>query len=244
MQQQVAKYTLLIIGLVFLFTGIAASATPVRNFTLKITNNSNNRNAQLTGTIVAEESGIPLAHGQFTINGQTFEIDNGKVHIEDVPVGKHRVTIDGPYRKTTETVVTINNGHNELELAVDSVVNQAEIDMLARITRAEAEGESLQGQIAVAASVLNRVNSSRYPTTVRDVVYQRVNGRYQYSPVRDGRIRLAPRATNYQAAYHALAGEDPSYGATGFFAPAKTRDRWVRSQPVTTRIGGHTFFKY
>ncbi|HHX87085.1 MAG TPA: spore cortex-lytic enzyme, partial [Firmicutes bacterium] len=34
------------------------------------------------------------------------------------------------------------------------------------------------------------------------------------------------------------------YGATGFYNPAKTTNQWVRSQPVTTVIGNHIFFKY
>lgn len=116
--------------------------------------------------------------------------------------------------------------------------------MLAKITRAEAEGETEQGRVAVAATILNRVLSNRYPNTVQEVVYQKESGRYQYSPVYDGRINVTPRKQDYNAAYLALAGNDPTYGATGFYNPAKTRDRWVRSHPVTTQIGGHTFFRY
>ena len=42
----------------------------------------------------------------------------------------------------------------------------------------------------------------------------------------------------------AIAGWDPSYGATGFFAPAKVgSSSWVRTRPVTVNIGNHRFFK-
>jgi N-acetylmuramoyl-L-alanine amidase len=84
--------------------------------------------------------------------------------------------------------------------------------------------------------------SPNYPATVTEVVYQRISGRYQYSPVADGRIKLEPNEKAWRAAYAALAGWDPTEGATGFFNPAKTRDRWVHSRPATTQIGGHVFF--
>ncbi|MEW6233603.1 MAG: cell wall hydrolase, partial [Chloroflexota bacterium] len=56
-----------------------------------------------------------------------------------------------------------------------------ELDLLARLVQAEAGGEPYQGQVAVAASVLNRVRDSRYPNTIHGVIYQVVNGIYQYS---------------------------------------------------------------
>jgi N-acetylmuramoyl-L-alanine amidase len=66
---------------------------------------------------------------------------------------------------------------------------------------------------------------------------------YQYSPVLDGRINLPADRTSFQAVYDALAGWDPSGGATGFYNPRKTSNQWVRSRPVTTTIGRHVFFR-
>ena len=240
MQRKFAKLSLLVIGFVFVFTGLAASA----NFTLNLRTSSNAGAATVTGNITATESNLPLATGTIIVDGQHIDIIDGQFVIEDILAGDHQASIDGPYRKQKNTILRVKPGDNEIHIAVNTSVPQAEIDMLARITRAEAEGESRQGQVAVAATVLNRVLSDRYPAGIREVVYQVDSGRYQYSPVRDGRINLQPRASDYIAAHKALAGHDPSLGATGFFNPAKTRDRWVRSQPVTTVIGGHRFFSY
>lgn len=55
----------------------------------------------------------------------------------------------------------------------------------------EAQGESLEGQLAVAEVVLNRRRSPRYPNTVCAVVRQRG----QFSFVRGGRIPRADRRT-------------------------------------------------
>lgn len=120
----------------------------------------------------------------------------------------------------------------------------AELELFARLVHAEAAGEPYQGQVAVAATVLNRLRSKRFPNTLSGVIYQVESGRYQYSPVLDGRINLPAGESAKKAVKEALAGADPSGGATGFYNPAKTGNAWVRRQPVTTVIGSHVFFQY
>ncbi len=119
----------------------------------------------------------------------------------------------------------------------------AEMDLLARLVRAEAGGEIYSGQVAVAASVLNRVKDSRYPNSVSGVIYQVSGGYYQYCPVENGAINIPAGETARQAVRDAVNGSDPSLGATGFYNPRKTTNQWVRSQPVTTVIGNHVFFR-
>ena len=119
----------------------------------------------------------------------------------------------------------------------------ADLDLFARIVHAESEGEPFQGQVAVAASILNRIRSTRYPNTMPGVVNQKSNGYFQYSPVLDGRINRPASESAKKAVQEALNGNDPSGGALGFFNPAKTSNQWVRSQLVTTTIGSHVFFK-
>jgi N-acetylmuramoyl-L-alanine amidase len=118
-----------------------------------------------------------------------------------------------------------------------------EIDLFARLVHAEAVGESYEGQVAVAASVLNRLRSSRYPNTISAVIYQISGGKYQYSPVLDGRINRPAGSSARKAVEDAINGWDPSYGASGFYNPRKTSNQWVRKQPVTRAIGQHVFFR-
>ena len=122
-------------------------------------------------------------------------------------------------------------------------VSTAEFDLLARLVQAESGGEPYVGQVAVAAAVLNRVDSPRFPNTITAVIYQVTNGYYQYSPVLDGRINLPASDSARRATAEAISGADPSLGATGFYNPRKTTNQWVRSQPVTTTIGNHVFFR-
>lgn len=48
----------------------------------------------------------------------------------------------------------------------------AEIELLALVTMAEAEGEPVEGKRLVIDTVLNRVDSPRWPNTISEVIYQ------------------------------------------------------------------------
>lgn len=140
-------------------------------------------------------------------------------------------------------IVGTNAGQTNLPARGNRTFSASELDLLARLVQAEAGGESYQGQVAVAATILNRLDSPRFPNTISGVVYQVVNGYYQYSPVLDGRINQPATDSARRAAAEAISGADPSWGATGFYNPRKTTNQWVRQQPVTVTIGNHVFFK-
>ena len=114
-------------------------------------------------------------------------------------------------------------------------VSRTDLDWLARLVWAEAEGEPYQGQVAVAAVILNRVRHPSFPNTIRGVIFQPG----QFETVQNGRIyRPAPQIA-LRAAQDAVNGWDPSYGAIFFFNPAKTNNRFLWSRPVTVTIGRH-----
>lgn len=122
--------------------------------------------------------------------------------------------------------------------------SQADLTLLARLVTAEAGAEPYNGQVAVAASVLNRVRSNNYPNTIPGVIYQVVDGRfYQYCPVQNGTINNTPTLSARRAVNDAVAGIDPSRGAIGFYNPRNTSNRWVLSRPITAVIGNHVFYR-
>ncbi|HBE79222.1 MAG TPA: cell wall hydrolase [Firmicutes bacterium] len=121
-------------------------------------------------------------------------------------------------------------------------LSQSDLNLLACLVTAESDGEPFEGQVAVAATILNRLRDPLYPKTIAGIIYQVDNGRYQYSPVLDGRINGTASASAYRAVQLACSGWDPSNGANGFYNPAKTSNQWVVSQPVTITIGNHVFF--
>ena len=111
--------------------------------------------------------------------------------------------------------------------------------LLARLVDGEARGEPYKGQVAVAAVVLNRVKSSKFPNSVSGVIYQ--SG--AFSVVSDGQINLTPDETAIKAARDAMNGYDPTNGCLYYYNPAKTTNKWMLSKPVLLRIGNHAFFK-
>lgn len=107
--------------------------------------------------------------------------------------------------------------------------------LLAVLIYCEAGGEPYEGQVAVAAVVMNRVMSSRYPNTISGVIYQK----YQFSPVGSGRLAkyLAIGKTTkscYNAADAAMSG----YSNIG----KRTHFRTPIDGLVGIQIGGHIFY--
>lgn len=113
-----------------------------------------------------------------------------------------------------------------------------EKELLAKLVYAEARGEPLEGQIAVAAVVLNRVRSPLFPDTVGEVIYQPG----QFIPVEYDLLPSAACEICKEAVRRALQGEDPSGGALYFYNPTTSRqlDFW-RTKQVIKRIGNHNF---
>ena len=152
------------------------------------------------------------------------------------------------------TIVT-NHRNNEqavaiLPLAVEEnreeqgpqKYNGTDLDLLARLVSAEARGEPLEGQIAVANVVLNRVASNYFPDTITGVIYQQNKGRYQFCPVQDGSINEQPTKKAQEAARLALEGErtvPPE--ALYFYNPLWASSGWIKTRPVVKVIGTHVF---
>jgi len=113
----------------------------------------------------------------------------------------------------------------------------SDVDLLARVISAEARGEPYRGQVAVGAVILNRIESSQFPNSIPDIVYQP----RAFSSVDDGQIYMQASSSAVKAAYEALSGSDPSRGALYFFNPAKTSNKFIWSRPQITKIGNHIF---
>lgn len=119
---------------------------------------------------------------------------------------------------------------------------QAEVDLLARLIEAEAGGISYNAKVAVGAVVVNRVQSSDWPDTITDVIYQVINGYYQFSPVKNGFIKKPASSDSIKAAWAALYNSDPSKEAIFYFDDSST-NQWLWSKPVTVRIDNMIFAK-
>lgn len=62
--------------------------------------------------------------------------------------------------------------------------DEEEVYLLAKIAMCEAEGENIQTKTLVIMTVMNRVESSDFPDSIREVIFESKNDSYQFSPVR------------------------------------------------------------
>ena len=169
--------------------------------------------------------------------------------------GYYTGTVDGIYGNLTRKAVRYFQSRNGL--AVDGIVgpktaaalgislggsdnnsvSNNDLYLLAKCVYAEARGESYIGQVAVAAVILNRVESASFPNTIAGVIYQP----WAFTAVNDGQINLEPNQTAYNAARDALNGWDPTYGAIYYYNPKTASSKWIYNRKTTIEIGNHVF---
>lgn len=139
--------------------------------------------------------------------------------------------------KTTAAATTSRGTSSREQMSTD-------LYWLSRIINAEAEAEPYKGKVAVGNVIINRVNSSEFPDTVKGVIFEYYQGIPQFSPVADGTIYNEPNAESIAAAKEALNGTRPVGDCTYFFNPAKSAGTWiVKNKTYVTKIGNHVFYK-
>ncbi|QNK42617.1 spore cortex-lytic enzyme [Caproicibacter fermentans] len=112
-----------------------------------------------------------------------------------------------------------------------------DVNLLARVISAESRGEPYEGQVAVGAVILNRIQHPSFPNTLAGVIYQPG----AFSCLNDGGINAAVAASAYKAARDAINGWDPCGGAIYYYNPVKATSKWILSRPVIVVIGEHRF---
>lgn len=115
--------------------------------------------------------------------------------------------------------------------------SSSDLYLLAKTVYAEARGEPYEGQVAVAAVILNRVESPDFPNTIAEVIYQP----WAFTAVHDGQINLEPNETAYSAARDAMNGWDPTYGCLYYYNASTATSKWIFTRTTVVTIGKHVF---
>lgn len=121
-------------------------------------------------------------------------------------------------------------------------VDYKQLHCLEQVIYHEARGEPIMGQVAVGQVVLNRVNHSRYPTSICQVIYQPS----QFSYITGKKYKVS--ADVKEVALHVYLGlvDDITAGATMYYNPAlvQGKPRWDFAKlELVGRLANHVFYK-
>lgn len=117
-----------------------------------------------------------------------------------------------------------------------------DIYWLSRIVSSESGGESMEGKIAVANVVLNRVESPLFANNIYDVIFD-TNYGVQFTPIANGTIYNTPLGDSIIAAKRALLGENHAGGSLYFLNPKIASSFWiVNNRAFFKSIGNHDFY--
>ncbi len=196
-------------------------------------------------------SPVPTADALSKVGSRGNEVKAIQQELKDR--GLYSGDVDGIFGSATESAV--KRFQKQQGLTVDGIAgpqtlaklgitvgtipeaNEANVNLLARIISAEARGEPYEGQVAVGAVVLNRIEHPSFPDTLSGVIYQPG----AFTAITDGQFNEPIADSAYRAARDALNGLDPSGGAIYYYNPDKTSNQWIRTRPVIKRIGAHLF---
>ena len=177
--------------------------------------------------------------------------------------------VDSTPTAVESTIENEASEENSME-TVNSQIASPDVELLAKVTYAEAGNQTLEQQLAVAAVILNRVESESFPNTIQEVISQKG----QFSSVKGGTVMAFGKPVDFaeipescvQAAERALAGEDPteellrqeaiskgfnpdeyaSGGALFFYNPdycGSSEIEMRNSIQVKVEFGDHIFYK-
>lgn len=125
-------------------------------------------------------------------------------------------------------------------------LSEDDFEILCKITSAERGGGTQQQQEYVVSVILNRVLSSKFPNTVRDVVF----APGQFQPIRNGAYQKAnPSETTKAAVRNVIENGDTTGGALYFCTPgAAAKDPWwntlvfLFNDSNGTSLSSHNFY--
>lgn len=146
-----------------------------------------------------------------------------------------------------QKIKELENENSSLEAVQKNIINSvgyipnhSERLLLEKIVECEAGGESLEGKIAVANVVLNRIKSNKFPNTISGVIYQP----NQFEPISTGVINnKIPSAESKEAVKRALLGEQVVKPNVLYFWASyldSEHELWNQVNVVET-IGVHCF---
>lgn len=136
---------------------------------------------------------------------------------------------------------------NYNDLSNDKAFSKDDLLLLTKLVNSESHAESLLDKLLVASVVINRVNSNKFPNTIREVIYQR----NQFSGINTFLFRFDENnkwdMESYNASEFILTHGPLNNEIIFFLNPAISTNRgWVKTvmqRPLVFKEKNHLFFK-
>ena len=124
----------------------------------------------------------------------------------------------------------------------ETFYDQQDLLWIARIVTHESGNQPLDGKVAVANVILNRMSSAAFPNTAEEVIFDTRSG-VQFVTRSSQKIYRAPNQESWLAAKLALEGYETAPDCLYFASNAVSKTCWAgRNRQTYCIIGGHTFF--
>ena len=114
-----------------------------------------------------------------------------------------------------------------------------DINLISHVVYGEARNQPFEGEVAVAAVILNRYHNSKFPHSISGIIFQPG----AFTSISNGQAWVGANQTSKSAVLDAIHGWDPTHGALYYWNPATATSSWVWGQPILLRIGNHVFAK-
>jgi len=119
---------------------------------------------------------------------------------------------------------------------------EEDLNWLAKIVEAEAQGETYPSKLGVANVIINRRDSGQYPETIKGVIFDKKYG-VQFTPTANGSVYNTPSSSSFIAAMEALEGRNNAPKTLFFLNPDIATNNWIpNNRQFAFTIGGHNYY--
>ncbi len=184
-----------------------------------------------------------VGEGYFWANGRYLYVDDGLIDLNGsvaVPVRQlarvFNLTVDYD-GLTGQVLLDHQEGADPYLTCGEDAYDSDTLYWLSRIIYCESGNQPLLGKIAVGNVVMNRVNDSRFPDTIYDVLFQK----NQFTPAATGSIYRDPNGESIVAAKLVMDGAWVTDAL--FFNAVGARSYASRNRTYVATIGDHAFYK-
>lgn len=123
----------------------------------------------------------------------------------------------------------------EIKITYVYSFSKDEIEILERITEAEAEGQDSDSKKNVCSNIINRMESKSFPDTIKEVVFQK----NQYSSTTDGRYKKVEISKDTKEAVNDVLRDGATHDCLYFFS---LKD--IKSQKIKNWINNSLDFQF